>query len=405
MKGIIFMINRAKRITILALALISLFSIPTWGVEPVKKSKPLETKELMEQFLLQLVSLKKYFVSEDKFVDPKNSIEISSHLKEFADLAKQTKHDPRLNQENFKFSRHVLQDHITDTERVFRLGNKSYARWKLASTVSVCMSCHSQMPAANRSFGEFGNFKIFSSEFDQAEFLFATRAFDKSFELYDKIIDGYPKNKFQPEQVETSLERQLAYFSRIKRDPKEALVRMKAHQKNKELPEYLRRNVAAWISQFENWDKQAVFDLKTATDQQVIDFAKSNIEAKWNSKMMGASNPKLVTFLRVSGVLFEYLQTHPQSKAVPEVLYWLSICDRSINNTVFYSLADLYLRECIVNYPAQPIAKKCYKEFEEETILGYTGSSGTHLPAEVRADLDRLKKLVDTGGKVELREH
>ncbi len=378
----------------------------SWGdlkAEPAKKSKLPETRELMEQFLTQLTALKKYFVSEDKFVDPKNSLEISSRLKEFAALAKQTKHDPRLNQENFKFSRYVLEDHIVDTERVFRLGSKTYARWKLASTVSVCMSCHAQMPTANRSFGEFGNFKIFSSEFDQAEFLFATRAFDKAFDLYNKIIDGYPKNKFRPEQVETALERQLAYFSRIKRNPVEAIARMKAHQNNKELPEYLRRNIAAWISQFEGWDKQAIFDPKTATDAQVIEFAKKNIEEKWTSKMMEASNPNLVTFLRVSGILFEYLQMHPQSKAVPEILYWLSICDRSINNTFFFSLADLYLRECIVKHPAHPAAKKCYKEYESETILGYSGSSGTHLPAEVREDLNQLKKLVESGGKVEMR--
>ena len=44
-------------------------------------------------------------------------------------------------------------------------------------------------------------------------------------------------------------------------------------------------------------------------------------------------------------------------------------------------------------------------QYEAEMIFGYTGSSGIHVPAEVSADLDRLKKLVETGGKLEMREN
>jgi hypothetical protein len=58
-----------------------------------------------------------------------------------------------------------------------------------------------------------------------------------------------------------------------------------------------------------------------------------------------------------------------------------------------------------VRYPREAIAKKCFKEYEEETILGYTGSSGTNVPGEVRRDLNSLKKLIETGGKVELHGH
>lgn len=370
-----------------------------------KNPKQTPTPVLMNQFLGQLTALKKYFISESKFVDPKNNLEIASHLTKFSRFAREAHHDPTLSQENFKFSRQVLEEHITDTERVFKIGNKSYARWRLASTISVCMNCHTQVATSNRSFREFGNFKIFSSKFDQAEFLFVTRAYDKANELYDVIIDEYPKNKNKPEQVQTALERQVAYFSRIKKNPTDALSKMKSHQKNKELPEYLHLNIAAWISQFEIWEKQTTFDAKTATDNQIIEYTQKNIEAKWTTPMMAASNPNLVMYLRVSGILYDYLQTHPQSKITAQVLYWLAICDRSIDNTFFYSLADLYLRECITKYPTDPVAKKCLKEYEAEMIFGYTGSSGIHLPAEVSADLDRLKKLVETGGKLEMREN
>ena len=106
-------------------------------------------------------------------------------------------------------------------------------------------------------------------------------------------------------------------------------------------------------------------------------------------------SPKLVAFLKTSSVLYEYLQTHPKSAIVPDILYWLSICDRAVNNDFFFSLADLYLRECILSYPTNPVAKKCFKEYETETNAAYTGSGGTHIPAEVKLELSRLKELVD----------
>lgn len=378
-----------------------LFCLQIQAAEP-KKMVDSKTRVLMNEFLAELMALKKFMVSEDKFVDPKNNTEISLHLKAFAKLAKNASHDPTLSKPNFKFSRQILENHIAETERVFRLGLKPYARWQLASTVNVCMSCHTQSPISSVAFKDFNNFKTFSSEFDQAEFLFATQSYDKALELYNKIIAGYPKNQFRSDQIETALKRELTYYSRIKRDPQQGINSIKANLKNKELPEYLQRNLNAWNLQYENWQSLPFIDPKSATDKQIVDFAKKNIKAPMTSKMMDATDPQLVTYLRISGLLYEYLQAHPQSKVTPDILYWLAICDRSIDSNFFYSLADLYLRECITKYPTAPIARECFKEFKTQLIFGYTGSRGTSIPPEVKRDLNELKKLIESGGRVEI---
>jgi len=378
-----------------------LFCFDLLATEP-KKSIDSPTTRLMDQLLSELIALKKFMISEDKFADPKNASEISAHLKAFAKIAKDAGHDPALNKVNFKFSRQILENHIAETERIFRIGIKSYARAQLAATVSVCMSCHTQSPASSVSFKDFNNFKTFTSELDQAEFLFAIQSYDKAMELYNKIIDEYPKNNYNPHQIETSFERQLTYLSRIKRQPQQAISLLKTRLKNKELPEYLQRNIAAWISQFEKWENTPFIDPKSATDKQIVEFAKKNIETKWTAKAMDATNPELVTYLRISGALFEYLQTYPKSKVVPEILYWLAICDRSIDNNFYFSLADLYLRECITQYSKSPVAKRCYKEFKDQIIFGYTGSRGTDVPPEVKRDLDELKRLLESGDHIEI---
>ncbi len=385
-----------------AIALALLFTCSVFSEEQNSKKLP-ETKQLMNQMLVELSSLKIYFVSQEKFMDSKNSDTISAHLKEFAKLAQQAHHNPELSTENYKFSGEVLDAHVAEVGRLFKSGNKAFARWQLASTISVCMSCHSQMPTNNRTFIDFQNYKMFSSPFDQAEFLFATRAFDQASFIYDLVIDGYPKNKMSLDQVEGSLDRQLAYFSRIKRNPTEAIAKLKMHQKNKKLPGFLQANLKGWISQFENWEKQTTPDPKSASDQVILDFAKKTIEVKWTSKAMQADNPDLVPYLRVSGILYEYLHLHPKSAATPDILYWLAISDRSISDNFFYSLADLYLKECVVKFPTAPIALSCYKEYEMETIAGYTGSAGTFLPPEVRTELNQIKSILDS--KIKMNMH
>ncbi len=385
-----------------ALTAVSLTARQGSGSEPAPLVVSVPTKELMKQFLTELTALKVYFVSEEKFVDPKNNAVILDHLKQFSRLAKTAVHDPVLNQENYKFSRYVMQEEIVEIERMFRLGNKTYARWQLASTAGVCMSCHTQMPKVSQTFSEFSNSKIFSSDFDRADFLFAIGGFDKAFDLYDKMILGYPKNNLSAEQVETAVERQLAYYSRLKRDPKAAIVKMKEYLKNTELSEYTQKNISAWISQFEIWKKEPVLDPKTSTDSEIVRYAKNNIEAKWTDSMLKARDPSIVMYLRVSGVLYEFLQSHPNATSTPEVLYWLSVCDRSLSTNFFYSFADLYLRECIIRYADTQIAKRCYREFETQTVLGYSGSGGSNLPPEVKQDLKRLSNLVN---KVKVERH
>lgn len=359
------------------------------------------TPVIMRQFFEELKYLKKYSVSEKKFSDPKNTVEISQHLNSFAKAAKAAGHDPILKHDNFKFSQRVLENHIQETARVFDKGNKNFSRWMLNSTLSVCMSCHSQMPSGNRTFFEFTKQESYFSEFEQAEFLFATHDFDKASALYDKIINRSLKfdDKFE---VEKALERQVAYYSRIKRNPKEAIKKFESYKKVQNLTETTLRDIDNWILQFKNWQLDHDIVPKFANEKEILKFARTHLDpkaAKTNNQSYG---PDLVTHLYTSGLLYEYLFTHPKSKATPEILYWLAVSDRMINHNFFYSLADLYLKECVIEYPTLPIAKKCYSEYEKEMIFSYSGSAGTNLPGDVKDELESLQRLINTKGIIKL---
>lgn len=354
-----------------------------------------ETKAVMRDFLNHMMELKKYINSEEKFLKPENDAEIRKNLKGLADTAKDAVHDPQLKKVGYSVSREVLEEHFKEAERIYRLGNKRYARWMLNSALGICVSCHTQLPSQSRTWVndlELG--QNFASDFDQAEFYFATRAFDKASNLFHKIITGYPANKVKTEDLETALERQLAYYARVKRSPTLGLERFEQYQKLSKAPEYLEKNIRAWAALFREWKKENPLDPRFATEEQIQAYAEKSLSKELWDKMVDAENPRLVTYLKLSGILYEYLQLNPKSKLIPNILYWLAICDRNLKNNFFYSLADVYLKECIVKYPKSKVAKDCYKEYEENLIASYSGSSGTNIPPDVEADLAKLKKLV-----------
>jgi hypothetical protein len=360
-----------------------------------EKEQVVDTKTSMNSFLEEFIGLKKFLVSDEKFKDPNNALSIQTHLQRFSEAVKKTRHNPVLTQGNFKFSRFVLEDHITDIERVFRVGNKSYARWMVNSTLNICMSCHTQQPTSSKRFSEFLNPKDFESDFDKAEFLFAVKDFKKANSLYQDLIQNYVDASLSGEKLETAVRRQVAYFARVNRDFTEGQEVLKKFLTNKNLPEFIKLNLAAWEEQFKKWSRIPLPNVKKSSPEEIIQFAEKNLSIDGPRSELPASDPKLITNLIASGILFEYLGLNPNSTKTPDILYWLAVSDRETNYTFYYSLADLYLRECIVQYSENPIAKKCYKEYETNTILGYTGSIGTNVPADVSKDLKRLKEMVN----------
>ena len=40
------------------------------------------------------------------------------------------------------------------------------------------------------------------------------------------------------------------------------------------------------------------------------------------------------------------------------------------------------------------MAKKCYDEFKDSVEFEFSGSSGTHIPAEMKDELNELKALI-----------
>jgi hypothetical protein len=58
------------------------------------------------------------------------------------------------------------------------------------------------------------------------------------------------------------------------------------------------------------------------------------------------------------------------------------------------SLPDLYLRQCVLEHPASPVASQCLADYVDSVTLAFTGSGGTHIPDDVLEELNRMQALV-----------
>jgi hypothetical protein len=357
----------------------------------------LDVKNLMHGFYGHLVKLKPFFVAPGEFEKKENHKEISGHLNSLEKEIKGAMKGKVFASPGQKISLESFQTHVSEMKNVFDSGNKAYAHWMLVSSTSLCMSCHTQLPQSKDSkFGMVSDYTGLSADkiFGEAEFNFISRRFDLALKGYMMLIDGYSKNQLAPELLDRSVRRVVSIYARVKRDPVGGSLQFERLYKNKNLPKFIQDNSKAWMGLFNIWKKEGKDEISKMTGKEVVAFANKHMKKGLWDKMIEAGDPRVVTNLRVSGVLYEYLFQHPTGPETPEILYLLARAEYALGSDFFFSLSDLYLKECIVTYPKSEIAKECYREYEESVVVSYSGSSGTHLPADVQKNLRRLKSMV-----------
>ena len=97
-----------------------------------------------------------------------------------------------------------------------------------------------------------------------------------------------------------------------------------------------------------------------------------------------------------SGILYRFVNENPEpSPEVAEAYYLLGVSEARIRRSFWVSESEFYLETAIRMAPRAPFAPLAYALLEEETLAGYSGSSGVHLPADVLGNLEELRSLVE----------
>lgn len=358
-------------------------SIPDVKVDKIsKKALP---EEMMETANL-IFELQLYSTSIDKFGDPKNEGEIKRILSALEKKSVNILKHAQINTTAYRVSGVALAKHLSDLNKTYNDGSRIYARMMSVSTPMLCASCHSQLPDSTSHVWKIDQKSLKGTTFERAEILFSTWHYDEALKLYDEIVRGYPgKSSSDPYEVERSLNKKLSIFLRSKRDPKAARLSFEADLKNKKLAEGISERLKFWVKSLKDIEKSQSTYESYDKPEKLLEF----VNKVYSEPNESEANAPLRVY--TSGLIYQALHQHPKDKYSPEFLYWLAKSDQDYNRDIFFGLSQNYLRECVVQYPKHPIAKKCYDDYASEERAQWTGSRGYDPPPGLEKDLRNLK--------------
>ncbi len=357
-----------------------------------------EAKAIMDGVYESFVKVIPYVYSDEQTgaAISKNSpqkIELLKNLTDISDFFKSARHVEYFQRPGFRPSLETINYHLDDTISAVKGDNFVFAQKRMKALAALCISCHSQLSetASQNTFGTAINKakrENFSSDFAYANYLFLVRRFSDSEKAFDLAVNSALESK-EEHELYSSLRKIISIHTKIDLNPKKAKAFIAKYKDDPRLPPIAKNMLMTWEKSLQKW---ASFNPKKVKNPE--SFINKYLAPLESNKEQMAGGENDITLLVAAGVLSKHLNDHPKTKLAPEILYWLSIAERRLSNTFFFSLSDLYLKDCIKLYPKSRFAKKCYAEYAENIEFGYSGSAGTDIPAEEKRELERLKALL-----------
>lgn len=369
-----------------------------------------QTRQVMGSALESFVELVPYLRDHQALESQAVRESIIKNLESLKETFNKAGHIGALSTPNYSPSLDSLQEHLDETIRAVRAENTSFASKRLQATMSLCISCHAQLPASAA-----GNFSSglsdvtrqrFATDFDYAEFLFMKRNYRRGARYYERAIfdslDQLKRYSSDPAQVDLyQLERQLrlalrkmlTLYTKIEFHPARGVTFFNRVLNHQGLSAMTKRNIEVWIAELQKWQNKKI-NVRLNSPESVDQFIDQYLTPLSFTERVSRDARNDVLFLTASGILTKYLSHDIDSDISAKALYWLSVVERKLDHQFFFSLSDLYLKECISRFSSSAFARKCFEEYREQIVYGHTGSSGTHIPAQEQAELRRLESLL-----------
>ena len=361
-----------------------------------------QAKAVMNNVYDSYVKILPYVYSKNnKLNELKNKKEKQELLNSLSDLSlffKNAKHAELFQRPGFRPSLETINGHLEETIISIEADNFIFAQKRLNIIGALCVSCHTQLPESVAKNAFKKNIKIenrerFDSDFSYANYLYLVRQFNDSKKYFVKYIEENLEklNSRNSQDVAFSLRKIISIDTKVKFNYDAANIFIEKWKSDSRLSLNDKKMITRWGDTLKMWKG---FDSASLNAKSMPEFIEKHLTPLDFKKEIVFIGEEDISLLISSGVLLNFLVLNPKTDLAPEILYWLSVAEHRMNQTYFYSLGDLYLKDCIKKYPTSPYAKKCYQEYADSIEAGYSGSGGTDIPAEERKELIKLKNLL-----------
>jgi mono/diheme cytochrome c family protein len=312
---------------------------------------------------------------------------ISSGLDVMSDhMLKSKDYDPAL-----PYLASMFKEDIERAKLSMEDGHVDYAKSVIRASTAYCIACHTRTKGG----AEFPLISAYNQPLKSAswitkiEFLTASRQFDAVLTQVMGTLEDPGKLGISALDLERASRLALAIAVRVKKDPVKAKLLAAAVIKSPTASFSLKEGAKTWARDITDWQKEK--PKKYASDADLLKAGKELVDQALNSPdPMGGHDE--VRYLRASMLMHELLKQYPESKLKGEAMFLIGMSYNAIQDLGVWSLHDKYFRACIDEQPHSKLAERCYKQYEQSTVLGYSGSSGIHVPRQVQRHLEKLKQ-------------
>ena len=356
-------------------------------VVPFDAYSETSTKHHMRDVLSSYIKIIPYAYNGKDLRDKK----FMQYMQEFEKSLDSSAHAAFLKNSNFGPNLKIIKDSVSQFKESTKMKNYYFAKNGLKTIAAKCVSCHSQLP--KNSYGKInGKYNAVidtevKSLYDRAMMSYLLRDYPSAIKRFSGAIKEYQS---EPQIQDRSIRKiiKIAYMNNI--GTKDLVDRLSGFKSLIKKPSYLYESLEAWIKQVKTF--------KAVPTKTKIDTAVKKLLIPIENEMKSGDPDQFRVQLHyMQGLLSQSMSMDPTGKnklQSPMPLYWLGLIENAFHEDFMFSLGDMYLKNCIETFPKSKYAKKCYKAIEESYIFGFTGSMGTHLPEDVKAELKILKEKV-----------
>ncbi|MCB0363118.1 MAG: hypothetical protein KDD35_10365, partial [Bdellovibrionales bacterium] len=149
--------------------------------------------------------------------------------------------------------------------------------------------------------------------------------------------------------------------------------------------------VSRWKKSLQAWSKSKE---ATAVVKDPIKIATKMIRKARLGQEYRKDHGGDVEYLLASTILHDGLVHLKKASERSEAYFLLGESYEVLGDLGSWNLHEFYFESCIREWPRGPLARKCYERLEESVYLGYSGSSGVHLPYHEKKRLNEIKNLI-----------
>jgi hypothetical protein len=293
--------------------------------------------------------------------------------------------------DGYQVSYDFISQYLVVVEAVVAARSMDFARSYLLAIGEICTSCHTQDTILRTLFAGTTR-EHFEDDYAFAELNYMTRDYDTAIAYYDKFLNA-PAKKTELDIV-LPLQRFVTIYTQIRNQPSEGIKSIKKYESLKDHTPETRSELEGWIKGLAALEASGVSKIEPISFKILEDYANQYLgEFTPLTANVPITAEREVELVWLRGQLYHYLNQRAIANEIPKLLYWISITDRAISYAYYFSLADIYLKQCVLEYPKHPYAKRCLAEYKTYMHYNYT-RRGLKIPSGIQEELAQMENAL-----------